>query len=322
MERMPPWLASLIVHLAVLILLALFIVPVKGSPGVLSLVCSIEAADASDPGGSSPALEFGDVGAASAREAVPLQELFPVAPPVESPAITVRRIELGDLATKEPLSFAPANTVASASKSVPGGGKPGRGSGRGKGDGKGDGNASFFGSRGTGNNFVFVLDRSASMIEYYNFFDFAKAELLSSVQRLRPPQKFQVIFYNEEAAPMVTSRRGPQLMIASRTSKYWLQRFMESVRPFDGTDHQKALLLAIRMRPDVVYLLTDANEPRLGPVELEQIRTEADGIVINTIEIGFGSQPPDHINFLILLARQNGGYHTYIDINALPLSSP
>ena len=173
-----------------------------------------------------------------------------------------------------------------------------------------------------GNNFVFVLDRSASMKEYYNFLDFAKAELLSSVRKLRSPQKFQVVFYCEEAAIVTTRRKGPELMIAARANKLRTQRFLASVYPFDGTDHQKALLRAIRMRPDVIYLLTDANEPRLGPIELGQIHIEANGIVINTIEIGFGPEPPDNSNFLVLLARKNGGRHTYIDINILPSSSP
>ena len=61
-------------------------------------------------------------------------------------------------------------------------------------------------------------------------------------------------------------------------------------------------------------MLTDADDPKLTPAQLEKIRNLAAGIVINAIEFGPGPKPPA-ASFLAELARQNGGGYTYIDIS-------
>ena len=83
-----------------------------------------------------------------------------------------------------------------------------------------------------------------------------------------------------------------------------------------GTDHIKALQRAVAMRPDVIFLLTDADEPRLGPGQLVKIHRTAGGIAINTVEFGYGP-PSGEDNFLAQLARQNGGQYGYVDISKI-----
>jgi hypothetical protein len=70
------------------------------------------------------------------------------------------------------------------------------------------------------------------------------------------------------------------------------------------------------MRPDVIFLLTDADEPKLGPGDLAKIQRMAGGISINTIEFGYGPASGED-NFLVQLARQNGGRHGYVDISKI-----
>ena len=84
-----------------------------------------------------------------------------------------------------------------------------------------------------------------------------------------------------------------------------------------GTRHLSALRLALGLRPDVVFFLTDADEPRLTSDEMRQIRVLNKGSIINTIEFGYG---PQHRmdNFLVQLAKQNGGQHVYVDVRRLP----
>ena len=84
-----------------------------------------------------------------------------------------------------------------------------------------------------------------------------------------------------------------------------------------GGGHQ-ALLLAIRMQPDVIFFLTDAEEPRLTPLELEKIKraNQRVGASIHSIEFGAGPSQVSN-NFLQRLARSNGGQHTYVDITRL-----
>ncbi|MFM7517900.1 MAG: hypothetical protein ACKO3V_13235, partial [Pirellula sp.] len=57
--------------------------------------------------------------------------------------------------------------------------------------------ASFMGLQGTGSNFVYVLDRSASMEEFQGApMRFAKSELLKSIASLGDRNQFQIVFYN------------------------------------------------------------------------------------------------------------------------------
>src|SRR5271166_3011701 len=60
---------------------------------------------------------------------------------------------------------------------------------------------SFFGIRARGQFFIYVVDQSGSMIDDDRLTR-AKIELRRSVFALQPPQRFEVIFYNDEATPM------------------------------------------------------------------------------------------------------------------------
>jgi hypothetical protein len=73
-------------------------------------------------------------------------------------------------------------------------------------------------------------------------------------------------------------------------------------------------MMAIRLQPDVIFFLTDADEPKLSPNQLARLHRAAAGISINAIEFGFGPQA-DRDNFLVQLAQQNDGRHVYVDIS-------
>jgi hypothetical protein len=75
--------------------------------------------------------------------------------------------------------------------------------------------------------------------------------------------------------------------------------------------------LALRLVPDVVFFLTDAAYPQLTNAELDEVRRSNAGTVIHTIEFGAGPQMGGD-NFLMKLARQNDGRHTYVDVTQLP----
>ena len=74
--------------------------------------------------------------------------------------------------------------------------------------------------------------------------------------------------------------------------------------------------LAIRLQPDVIFFLTDADDPKLTPAQLAKIRHMAAGIVVNAIEFGPGPKPAQ-ASFLAELARQNGGGYAYVDVSQL-----
>ena len=135
-----------------------------------------------------------------------------------------------------------------------------------------------------------------------------------SLKNLDTVHQFQIIFYNER--PVVFNPTGTpgRLAFATEQNKQRAVRFIDSITADGGTAHEDALKLAIRLQPDVIFFLTDADDPKLTPAQLEKIRHLAAGIIINAIEFGPGPKPAGD-SFLAELARQNGGGYAYVDIS-------
>ena len=80
----------------------------------------------------------------------------------------------------------------------------------------------------------------------------------------------------------------------------------------------EALFKALSMSPDVIFFLTDADDPKLTDADLTRLRKgNRAGAVINCIEYGSGASQGDN-NFLKRLAAQNRGHHAYVDVSRLP----
>lgn len=135
----------------------------------------------------------------------------------------------------------------------------GRGGGSGilGGGGGGADGTEFFGIESFGNKVVFVIDHSRSM-EGGQRFEKACAELLASITAFTPRQKFCVYLYNHETLPMF----GPQddsesLLRATESNLTRLRAWVEGVLASGGTKPLDAMQRALKLRPDVVFLLTD-----------------------------------------------------------------
>lgn len=179
--------------------------------------------------------------------------------------------------------------------------------------------AQLFGISGSGSRFVYVFDRSDSMNGFGGMpLRSAKRELIRSLKSLSPQQQFQIIFYNETVKPFQMAG-SPLSMVAGEPSNLArAQRYVESMRAFGGTKHKGALLMALRMSPDVIFFLTDAHIPRLSQIELDVIqdRAERSGTTIHAIE--FGSHAVGAAgSFLRDLAAMNDGQYQYVDVRNL-----
>ena len=163
----------------------------------------------------------------------------------------------------------------------------------------------LFGLVGEGYKFVFVFDRSGSMGgDGRQSLKAVKAELIRGLKGLGRVHQFQIVFYNERPVLFNPSGASGRLAFATEENKQRVERFLDTITADGGTDHEEALRLAIRLHPDVIFFLTDGDDPKLTPAQVEKISRRAAGIVIHCIEFGPGPKP-EGASFLADLARQN-----------------
>jgi hypothetical protein len=158
--------------------------------------------------------------------------------------------------------------------------------------------ASFFGIRARGQVFIYVVDCSGSMDDEARL-DRAKSELRRSVGALQAPQRFKVIFYNDRPLPMPGDLPKP----ADSPSKAQLARWMDFIEPDGGTDPRGALSLALAMRPDAVFLLSDGAYPD-GTAEAVA-KSNPKKVPIHCIDLAGGAGGDD----LKKIARDSGGQY-------------
>ena len=231
---------------------------------------------------------------------------------------------LSDTAAEDPSELLPKATAAIGPSTIDRGGSPlqpgaARGSPPGAGGFGGKAAVNVFGTQGVGYKFAYVFDRSLSMEgSGRSPLEVAKAEMIASLDSLEDTHQFQIVFYNEMPKAFNPAGQPGKLAFATEQNKERARRFIGSITAYGRTEHETALELAIRMQPDVIFFLTDANEPRLSGRQLYQIQRKAAGIQINAIEFGIGPKQ-GRDNFLEKLAHQNGGQYAYRDITKFAL---
>lgn len=145
----------------------------------------------------------------------------------------------------------------------------------------------------------------------------AKRELVASLNELDRRHQFQVIFYNQESQMMPALHgSAPRMAFADEPGRRLAASFIGGIFADGGTNHLQALQMALALKPDVIFFLTDAEEPQMQPEELAAVRRLNQGTRINAIEFGAG-EPKAAINFLQRLAAENGGQHAYVDVQRL-----
>jgi len=175
----------------------------------------------------------------------------------------------------------------------------------------GSGKTQLFGVTAEGGSFLYVFDRSLSMEGAP--LAAAKRELIASLGQLKRVQQFQILFYNQNARLMQPQR----MLFADENGKRQAESYIAGIQASGATDHVQALLLALRSGPEVVFFLTDADEPQLTAKELETIRQKNAGSIIHVIE--FKSGPAQGKGeTLRQLAEQNRGEYKYVDVSKLP----
>jgi hypothetical protein len=136
----------------------------------------------------------------------------------------------------------------------------GMGIGNGNGDGGGNGDGSYFGMKSNPTSIVFIVDASSSMNRPYpgptkTRFRRVQYELLKTISQMTQEQQFLVIFFSDEAFPMPS--RG--LVNATAENLQTYMRWIVNARPLGNTDPEKAVVMALKQKPQTIYFLTDGN---------------------------------------------------------------
>jgi hypothetical protein len=313
----PPALASsMLFHLVLLglaSLVALRVVMTPGPSGPTALRASLKAIDNRVPpaldGGGGPG-EDGGLGPDDASRSVTLK-----GPSPSSASSSLRAAINGARASSlgpNDLDLEPLPGSGVGVRPGPGlGGGGGAGGGSGGGSGPGVGPATeFFGTRAEGSSFVYVIDRSGSM-SAQDRLGLAKAELMASLDQLAPDARFRVLFYNLDPieVPGPDGRPGPRE--ATTAAKVDVRRRLAEFDARGGTDHVRALRLALSGHPDIIFFLTDARQ--MTPEQAEELQALAGATRIVAVEFGTGPDPgsPDPLRSLALAT---GGTFRYVDV--------
>ncbi|MEM0913480.1 MAG: vWA domain-containing protein [Planctomycetota bacterium] len=112
-------------------------------------------------------------------------------------------------------------------------------------------NTTFFGARGNARRIVFVIDASGSVIDVFHFI---KRELQRSINRLSEQQEFHIILSQGgrpvEMAPAQWKR-------ATSANKAAAIDWIEKQTATDAGSNQRAIEVALRYRPQLMFLLSD-----------------------------------------------------------------
>jgi hypothetical protein len=150
--------------------------------------------------------------------------------------------------------------VQIAASGAPGGGSAhgAKAGGGGAPRGNGDGTGSMFAAAPTAASVVYVLDRSGSM-GHADAYRRACTAVLEDLARWPATTQFQVVPYNSTAEPLcVNASLG--LLPKTTDTLQKVEALLAALRPTGWTNHRCGLQRALLLAPDVLYLVTDADD--------------------------------------------------------------
>ncbi len=170
----------------------------------------------------------------------------------------------------------------------------------------------LFGLEAEGRRVVYVLDRSASMGSGdASPLAASKRELLRSLASLSQVQQFHLIFYNHRPRLFSPTGGSGRLVFATDENRRGAGSFVESIRSDGGTDHAEAIRAAMRLGPDLVFMVTDGDgHDDIAAEDLDRLERLLGGtkLVVIQFAAGEGGSPR-----LAELARRTGGSSKTVD---------
>jgi len=307
-RKLPAWIGSILFHtvLFLLVLLWFSLSPIqKSAPGERFASGMIVLQSS---GGVRQPMESAqtDSQAAESELAAIETKTFSSAPLSISPAIPV--LAPGQNQNSPDAARESATGIAESFEGVPG---PRIGTQT------GEATAQIFGVSGTGSKFMYVFDRSGSMLG--RPIQMAKAELIASLDSLGDAHQFNIIFYSGRDEWQLW-RPGRRLMFATDSNKRSAVQFVEGITATGSTQHFEPLKEAVAHRPDVIFFLTDGeSHDDLTAAQLSEIERLNSrigrGAQINVIQFGSGGMTDSPSRPLQHLAEQNHGKYHYVNVS-------
>ena len=174
--------------------------------------------------------------------------------------------------------------------------------------------------KGKGQSFVYVIDRSASMKWGGGApMRHAIGEAINSVSSLDSrlgARSFQVLAFNDD---VVFWKSAPSLQKVTLENKESCVRFLKTLAAEGGTAPEKALEAGLRLRPDVIFFLTDADEElsEQSLIHLRELRRQYNVKQINVIEFARETDPVK--KSFKRLAGENGGVYAVNHVETMVL---
>ena len=160
----------------------------------------------------------------------------------------------------------------------------------GGGDGTGSGGVGtgMFNGVRDGESFAYVVDASGSMSG--NRMKRVLEELQGSVNSLAETHRFFVVFFNKNTYAMMWPNIEKRLVIADRRNKDRVLGWAFTVQPQEVTEPQRALRMALDLKPDIVFFLTDGDIPEETLRIVKKYRSR--GTSVHTICVGEDAAVP------------------------------
>jgi hypothetical protein len=176
-------------------------------------------------------------------------------------------------------------------------------------------------AEGRGKNFVFIIDRSASMSQD-NRLSKAKQALARTLEKLGPDENYYIYFFSDNTVKMEERR----LLAATPGNISNTSRWVDSMSPVGFTNPRDALVDAFgKLKPSTIWLLSDGkfssfkhvkkgNKRRVvgltSVLKVIQKLNGAGNVRINTI--GFAAHQNQVDGSLKNIAGENGGTYKFI----------
>ena len=267
---------------------------------ILLLVWLFRPSGGGGSGGSSSALgsSFGFTGRNGGAESPTSRVQKASTQPAPKESVITRKTPANKTTQSAPGTSSPENADQPSSQGSSGG-YPG---------GLGEfaiGGGQFFGVRAEGKRFVYVVDCSGSMAG--SRFSTVKTELLRSIHALLPTHEFYILFFSDRAFPMFSPQQAePAPLVAEPQNLKRATGWTNDFPVGGGTEPAAAVKIALKLRPDAIFLLTDGEfDSAVG----QMIKLENNArVVIHTI--GFKNSAGERI--LRQIAEQNSGRYRFV----------